>query len=356
LNGDEPHLGVVIRYDVERELGAAKVVTGSAKPDGGMGVAFIGAGSYAMGSLLPNINAGDVTLKTVMTSHGTSSRSVADRYGFEACTSEADDIWSDSGISTVFVTTRHNTHAEYTLAALKAGKNVFVEKPLSLTLEELEEIAATYRELAEGGSAPSLMVGFNRRFSPLTVALKDTLGEGPMSMIYRVNAGSMPKDHWMQIPEVGGGRIIGEACHFIDYLTFMCGSLPVEVSASVMDEPDHLEDTVNVSLRFANGSIGTVSYLANGSSKLPKEYVEIHRAGQSGILTDYREAMVYGRGKPQKKRLTSQNKGQPEMMKVYLDTLREGKPAPIPFKELYAVHLATFKAIESFRSRETITL
>jgi predicted dehydrogenase len=136
----------------------------------------------------------------------------------------------------------------------------------------------------------------------------------------------------------------------------MCGSLPVEVSAAVMEEPDHLEDTVNLSLRFANGSIGTVSYLANGSSKLPKEYVEIHRAGQSGILTDYREAMIYGRGKPQRKKLTSQNKGQPEMMKAYLDTLREGKPAPIAFEELYAVHLATFKAIESFRSRQTVTL
>ena len=356
LKGDEPHLGVVLKYDVEREIGRRKIITGSASTGGKIGIAFVGAGSYAMGSLLPNIKASDVSLKTVMTSHGTSSRSVADRYGFEACTSNEDDIWNDDGINTVFVTTRHNSHAGYVLSALKAGKNVFVEKPLSLTLEELEEIAGAYRELAEGGGAPSLMVGFNRRFSPLTTALKDRLGEGPMSMIYRVNAGAMERDHWMQMPDVGGGRIIGEACHFIDYLTFMNGSLPVEVSAAVMEEPDHLEDTVNVSLRFANGSVGTVSYFANGSSKLPKEYVEIHRGGQSGVLSDYTETTLYGRGKPQKKRLSSQNKGQPEMMKAYLDSLRQGTPAPIPFEDIYAVMLATFKAVESFRSRRTLSL
>lgn len=356
LDSDEPHLGVVIKYDVDRKVDRKKIVTGKVTTGEKLGVAFIGAGSYAMGSLLPNIKAGDVSLKTVMTSHGTSSRSVADRYGFEACTSEQGDIWNDDAVNTVFITTRHNSHAEYVLSALKAGKNVFVEKPLSLTLEELEEIAAAYRELAEGGGTPSLMVGFNRRFSPLTTTLKDRLGEGPMSMIYRVNAGSMPGDHWMQMPDIGGGRIIGEACHFIDYLTYMCGSLPVEVSAAVMDEPDHLEDTVNMSLRFANGSVGTVSYFANGGAKLPKEYVEIHRAGQSGILSDFTETTLYGRGKPQKKRLTSQNKGQPEMMKAYLDSLRQGAPAPIPFEELYAVMLATFKAIESFRSRQTLSL
>lgn len=356
LEGSEPHLGVVIKYDVERSPDRKKIVTGSASAGGKIGIAFIGAGSYAMGSLLPNIKASDVSLKTVMTSHGTSSRSVAERYGFQSCTSDENDIWNDDGVNTVFVTTRHNTHAEYVLKALRAGKSTFVEKPLSLTLEELEEISAAYRELAESGGAPSLMVGFNRRFSPLTTALKKRFGEGPMAMVYRVNAGSMDRDHWMQIPDVGGGRIIGEACHFVDYLTFMNGSLPVEVSAAVMEEPGHLEDTVNVSLRFANGSVGIVSYFANGSSKLPKEYVEIHRGGQSGILSDYKDVTFYGRGKPQRKRLPSQNKGQPEMMKAYLDSLRQGSPAPIPFEDIYAVMLATFRAVESFRSRRTLSL
>ncbi|MBD3349562.1 MAG: zinc-binding dehydrogenase [Candidatus Eisenbacteria bacterium] len=354
LKDDEPHLGIVIRYDTGTPLERERVVVRTEPVEGKIGVAFIGAGSYAMGSLLPNVKGDDVALRTVMTAHGTSSRSVADRYGFESCTSEPDDIWKSESVNTVFVTTRHDTHARYVLEALRSGKNVFVEKPLTLTAEELEEVSGLYRELAARGEAPALMVGFNRRFSPLTAALKERFREGPMAMVYRVNAGAMDKDHWMQMPDVGGGRIIGEACHFIDYLTFLNGSLPVEVSASVMEEPDHLEDTVNMSLRFANGSIGVVSYLANGSSALPKEYVEVHRGGQSGVLSDYKELQLFSRGKPRRERLVSQNKGQPEMMKAFLDSLREGGAAPIPFDEIHAVMLATFRAVESFRARRTI--
>ena len=356
LKGDEPHLGIVINYDVDHDVKEHVIRTRSIRADGKLGIAFVGAGSYAMGSLLPNLKANDIALKTVMTSKGTSSRSVADRYGFEACTSDGSDIWNDESVNTVFVTTRHDTHAPYVLDALKAGKNVFVEKPLSLTMEELDQVASAYGELAAGGSAPSLMVGFNRRFSPLTTALKARLREGPMAMIYRVNAGSMDRDHWMQIPELGGGRIIGEACHFIDYLTFINGSLPVDVSATVMEEPDHLEDTVNISLRFANGSIGTVSYFANGSSTVPKEYIEIHQGGQTGILTDFKQLAFHGRGKPSIKKLPSQNKGQPEMLKEYLESLRKGEQAPIPFDEIYAVMKATFRAVASFRSRRTLDL
>jgi len=354
LKGNEPHLGIVLKYDTEKPAEERKIVTGSIRADGKIGIAFVGAGSYAMGSLLPNLKASDIVLKTVMTSKGTSSRSVADRYGFEACTSDGSDIWNDESVNTVFITTRHDTHAPYVLEALRAGKNVFVEKPLSLTMEELEQIAAVYGGLADGGSAPSLMVGFNRRFSPLTTALKARLREGPMAMIYRVNAGSMDRDHWMQTPELGGGRIIGEACHFVDYLTFVNGSLPVDVSATVMDEPDHLGDTVNISLRFANGAIGIVSYFANGSPSVPKEYIEIYQGGQTGILTDFKQLVFHGRGKPSVKKLPSQNKGQPEMIKEYVASLRAGREAPIPFEEIHAVMLATFRAVESFRNRRTL--
>jgi predicted dehydrogenase/threonine dehydrogenase-like Zn-dependent dehydrogenase len=356
LKNAEPHLGILIRYDAEKPLEREKIVVRTPSAQGAIGVAFIGAGSYAMGSLLPNIKAADVSFKTVMTSHGTSSRSVADRYGFEGCTSDADDIWKDSSVDAVFITTRHDTHARYVVEALRSGKNVFVEKPLTLTVDELESVSSLYGEFSEKGEAPALMVGFNRRFSPLTDELRRRFGEGPMAMVYRVNAGAMDRGHWMQMPEVGGGRIIGEACHFIDYLTFLNGSLPVEVSAAVMEEPDNLEDTVNMSLRFANGSIGIVSYFANGSSALPKEYIEVHRGGMSGVLSDYRELTLFSRGKPSKKRLVSQNKGQPEMMRAFLDSLRRGGPSPIPYEEIHAVMLATFKAVESFRTRRTIRL
>lgn len=355
LNGEEPYLGILIQYDVDRTEPGVSVRTSEARRSGKPTIAFIGAGSYAMGNLLPNIK-GDVVLKGVMTATGTGSRSVADRCGFEYCTSEEQDIWDDDQIDTVFIATRHDSHAEYVLKGLRAGRNVFVEKPLCLTLDELKEIATAVGELSGHSRAGALMVGYNRRFSPLTDAMKAAVGEGRMAMIYRVNAGPMPADAWMQQPEIGGGRIIGEACHFIDYLTYMNGSLPVSVYATVMDEPAHLEDTVNISLVFENGSIGTVSYLANGSTALFKEHIEIYRAGVTGVLTDFRELRIYGSGKPTRKKLPGQNKGQPQMMAAFLDAVRGGAPSPIPFDQIYAGMLATFKAVESLRSREAYQL
>jgi len=356
LEGSEQYLGILIGYDVERPVAREKIVTSEGKKEAAIGVAFIGAGSYAMGNLLPNLSENDVALKGVMTSSGTGARSVADRYGFEFCTSDDEDIWKDDTINTVFVATRHNTHAEYTLKSLRSGRSTFVEKPLTLTEAELEEVASTMAELSNSGGAPRLMVGYNRRFSPLSVALKERVGDGPMAMVYRVNAGSMPADKWMQQPDIGGGRIIGEACHFVDYLIFMNGSLPVEVYATAMEEPQHLGDIANISLRFENGSIGTVSYLANGSKSLPKEYIEIYRAGTTGVLSDFRELRIYGSGKPSVKRLPSQNKGQPEMMTTFLSSIREGGPSPISFEELYAGMLATFKAVECFTTRRVASL
>ncbi len=356
LGGEEQHLGMVIEYDVEKPPEQKKIVTGAVSPSGKIGVAFLGAGSYAMNNLLPNLKVGDVALKGVITSSGTGARSVADRYGFEYCTSDEDDIWKDQTVNTVFIASRHDTHAKYVLDALAHGRNVFVEKPLCLTEEELGEITVAVQRLSDAGRAPSLMVGFNRRFSPLTDALRASTPAGTMSMLYRVNAGSMDADHWMQIPEVGGGRIIGEACHFIDYLTYVNGSLPVEVYATAMDEPQHLGDIVNISLRFENGSIGVVSYLANGGKSLPKEYIEIHRAGTSAVISDFKELKVYGSGKPSTRRLTSQNKGQPEMMKAFLSSIREGAESPIPYSEIQRVMLATFRAVQCFTTGQVATL
>jgi predicted dehydrogenase len=166
----------------------------------------------------------------------------------------------------------------------------------------------------------------------------------------------MPGDQWMQVPDIGGGRIIGEACHFVDYLIFLNGSLPVEVHATVMEEPAHLEDNVNINQSFENGSIGTVSYIAAGSKTLPKEYVEVYKAGVTGVLRDFKELAVYGTGKPWTKKLMAQDKGQPEMMRRFLAAVREGTPSPIPFEELHAGMLATFKAVESFRTRRALSL
>jgi predicted dehydrogenase/threonine dehydrogenase-like Zn-dependent dehydrogenase len=356
LGKDEPFLGIVIEYESEKREPGVTVEVAGTRATGKPVIAFIGAGSYAQGNLLPQLAGKGPVLRAVMTATGTGGRSVADRYGFEIATSDEDVIWSDDAIDTVFVATRHDSHARYALKALTTGRNVFVEKPLCLNAGELDEIAGAYESLAAEGKAGALMVGYNRRFSPLTTALKEAVGDGPMSMLYRVNAGAMPADHWMQDPDIGGGRIIGEACHFVDYLIFMNGSLPVEVSAAVMNEPSHLEDTVAIVLRFENGSVGTVSYFANGSKGLPKEYIEVNRAGTTGVLTDFKGLKIYGTGKPAAKKLAGQNKGQPEMMAAFLAVVREGKPSPIPFGEIYAGMLATFRAVESMRTRQLLKL
>lgn len=241
-----------------------------------------------------------------MTNSGTTSKRVAEKFHFGRATSDINDILGDSAVNTVFIATRHDTHASYVAQALAAGKNVYVEKPLCLTLDELVDIEELTRKNGTG-----VMIGFNRRFSPFAQMLKKRLGEGKMSMLYRVNAGNIPADHWIQDPTVGGGRILGEVCHFIDLMTYMCGSLPVKVAASAMPDPQGLNDTVNITIEFANGSTGVVAYYANGPKSLPKEHFEAYHAGTAGIIEDFRRAEVYGR-KSEKMKKANQDKGQPE--------------------------------------------
>ena len=239
----------------------------------------------------------EISRKGVFTNNGTTSKRVAEKFKFEFCTAEENDIINSKEINTVFIATRHDSHAHYVIKCLKNNKNVFVEKPLCLTKDELGQIKEAYKE-----SGKSIMVGYNRRFSPLTQSVKKHLTEGPMTMIYRINAGAIPKDSWIQDMELGGGRIIGEACHFIDYLTYITGSLPISVSAIALKDSQGLNDTVNITLAFENGSTGVVAYYANGAKDLPKEYIEIYRAGSTAILSDFKNLTIYGKmGKRKRK-------------------------------------------------------
>ena len=313
----ESFIGILIEYDATKELDRDKVIIkpatslragGSYEPEANLkpstvSIGFIGAGSYAQSHLLPNIpKSNDVLLKGVMTTTGTSSRSVAERYGFNFCTTSEKDIIENTDINTVFIATRHDSHAHYVINALKAGKHVFTEKPLCLNENELAQIVDllngmttegfasnltsstgdTNQRVNESTNQPILMVGYNRRFSPLIRQIKDEFGNGPMAMVYRVNAGAIPKESWIQDPEFGGGRIVGEVCHFVDTLTFLAGSPVVSVYAAAMSEPDNLNDTLNISLTFQNGSIGTISYLANGDKSLSKERIESIRTRGCG--------------------------------------------------------------------------
>ncbi|MBW2664073.1 MAG: Gfo/Idh/MocA family oxidoreductase [Deltaproteobacteria bacterium] len=257
----EPFIGILIEYDPQiTQISQRRVeIRTKTKPlnstlrPSTVSIGFIGAGSYAQSHLLPNIpKKNNVSLKGVMTASGASSRSVAERFGFEFCTSNEKDILENEDINTLFIATRHDSHAEFVLKALKAEKHVFVEKPLCLTEEELGEIAGVMTEVKPDNCSsgniiqplddltnrPILMVGYNRRFAPLAQLLKEKLGEGPMAMLYRINAGHIPPDSWIQDTEFGGGRIIGEVCHFVDFLTFINGSLPVSVYAAAMNNPN----------------------------------------------------------------------------------------------------------------------
>lgn len=346
-NKSEPYIGIALRYDTSKPVvrGAVRVGGEAGSPEAAVSVSFIGAGSYAQSHLLPNIpDRTEVRRVGVISNSGTTSKRVAEKYGFLFCTSEETEILAEQ-TNTVFIATRHDSHADYVMKSLTAGKNVFVEKPLCLNSAELEEIADL-----RASSGKAIMVGFNRRFSPHVKTIKSRLGSGPMSMIYRVNAGSIPADSWIQDMEVGGGRIIGEACHFIDLLTYLNGSLPKFVSAMALPDTDGLNDTVNISIQFENGSTGVVAYYANGPKDLPKEYLEVFASGSTAVLEDFKALRIYGKGKVMRQKLWNQNKGQHDMVGAFIDSLLKDGSSPIPFEDIYAVTKASFLVLESLRN------
>ena len=354
LNRSEPFLGVVLKYDVTILLKRELVRVGTLKATGKVNLAFIGAGSYAQGNLLPNIpkNDTDIVCKAVMTQSGTTSKRVAERFGFEFCTDSKEDILKNPDIDTVFIATRHDTHAHYVRLCLEAKKHVFVEKPLCICLKDLDEIRHVYNQ----HNNQYLAVGFNRRFAPLAVELKSRISPGPISMLYRINAGTIPKNTWIQDIKIGGGRVLGEVCHFVDFLTWMCGSLPTSVFASALPDPHGLNDTVSMNLSFTNGSIGTISYFANGSRELPKEYIEVFCSGLTGIIRDFKEMKIYGKGKPTRKRLLNQDKGQSQMMKQFLQRIKMGGEPLMPPEEIFTVTQACFAVLQSIRTRQSVSI
>lgn len=363
LSKAEPFIGILIEYDVSKEIEQQKITvneqyTASGKSFSSVSIGFIGAGSYAQSHLLPNIpNHDSIGLKGVMTSTGTSSRTVADRFGFEFCTGNERDIFLDTFINTVFIASRHDTHADLVKQGLAANKSVFVEKPLCLTKAELDEIRDLYTDKKTSMDMPPLlMVGYNRRFSPLTQLIKEHFGDGTMAMQYRINAGAIPKDTWYQDPEIGGGRIIGEVCHFVDLLIYLNGSNPISVFAGKMDDPQGIGDTVTITLSFENGSIGTISYFSNGDKLLPKESLEVYAGGNTAILDDFKSLTLYLSGRKKKKTLAVQDKGQKEEIRRFIESVQKKREEIIPFSEIYTSSLITFKILEAIKTQTIIKL
>jgi predicted dehydrogenase/threonine dehydrogenase-like Zn-dependent dehydrogenase len=365
MEKSEPFVGILIEYDSFKDIDLQKnrvqLSSGVKRSPGAVNIGFIGAGSYAQGNLLPNIpKKPSVLLKGVLTSGGTSALSVAERFGFEFCTSNPDEVIENHDINTVFIATRHNSHAKFVIKALEAGKNVFVEKPLCLNEQELNDIveliAKESTKQNDLSNQPVLMVGFNRRFAPLTQKLKNTFPQGPLAMTCRINAGLIPPDSWIQDPEIGGGRIVGEVCHFVDYLTYINGSLPISVYATAMKDPQNLDDVLNVSLVFQNGSIGTISYLSNGDKTLPKERIEVFGFGAAAIIEDFKSITIYAGGRKKQKKLFNQDKGQKVQVHSFVNAIADGSASPVPLEEIYSATFTAFKIIESIRTGESVKL
>ena len=308
----------------------------------------IGAGQFAQGVLLPAFKRQGVAFQSFCTASGFTSRSVAERYGATACTSDPREVIHDPAVDAVVIATRHDQHAPLVLEALRAGKAVFTEKPLCIKPEELAELCAF---AAEHGP-PRLAVGFNRRFSPLARAAREFFAnrEEPLSIAYRVNAGTFPPETWVFDPQVGGGRLIGEACHFVDMICFLAGALPNRIFAERIASPGEgapNRDSVLMSLRLADGSVGTLHYLANGDPSLAKEYVEVFGAQRAALLDNYRSLSLFSGNRKRKRRLLNQQKGFAEETAAFVSAVRSGGPMPIPFEQLVAVTQATFLALES---------
>jgi predicted dehydrogenase/threonine dehydrogenase-like Zn-dependent dehydrogenase len=358
--GQEPFLGVVMTYDVEADADQAlRRVPFKSRPVAKEAVIKLGAsgaGNFATAVMFPALKkTPGVELVGVVSGAGLKSAQSGRRFGFRYAAAEFDDLLQDDDINTVAIFTRHNLHAPQTLAALEAGKHVFCEKPLALHQTQLEALARALRD-----SDRLLMVGFNRRFAPMAKTLKRHFRpvNEPLAMHYKVNAGYLPPTHWLHDEEEGGGRIIGEGCHFIDFLTYICDSVPVRVRTfGLPDGGRYREDNVVIHLTFANGSIGTVEYLANGDKAFPKERVEIFGGGRVGVLDDYRrlELVADGRRRVQRSRLR-QDKGHRAEWAAMVDTLRSAGDPPIPYDHLFSVTAATFAAVESLRCQETINL
>lgn len=353
VGGTEPSLGILLAYPggPERRL-EKRTIKLADRPIGASGlpgVSFVGSGSYATAVLIPAFKRAGVRLQSVASSAGMSGVHAGRKYGFEETTTDTEKLFSSPDTNAVVITTRHDSHARFVLKALQAGKHVFVEKPLCLTLDELAEIEATYVRLAEQDKAPLVMVGFNRRFAPQVQKMKNLLAgvKGPKAFIMTVNAGAIPATHWTQDREVGGGRIIGEACHFIDLLRFLAGT-SIESHTSVeMVSPTG--DTVTINLHFADGSLGTVHYFANGNKSFPKERLEVFAGGRVLQLDNFRKLTGFGWPGFRKMNLWSQDKGQKACAAAFVQAVNKGGREPIPLDEILEASRVSIEVASTLR-------
>ena len=339
ISGDSPSLGILLEYPGLKITKESRVVNFKSYPSNSdstkkSGVSFIGSGNYATSSLIPAFKKSGAKLINVASANGVSGMHAGRKFGFEKTTTDNDSIFQDTKTDAIVITTRHNSHADFVIKAVDSGKHVFVEKPLCLKQEELIEIKAVYNK---SKTKPIIMVGFNRRFSPQIQKIKQLLlgTSGPKSFIFNVNAGHIDEEHWTQDNDVGGGRVVGEACHFIDLLRFLADCPILDWNQNSMNS--NSKDTLSIGLKFEDGSIGAINYFANGPKSLPKERLEIFSQGRALQLDNFRKLKGFSWPGFTKMNLWKQDKGQNECASAFLNAIKGKTPSPIPIEEIFEI-------------------
>lgn len=358
LTEERSVLGIVLKYgDRSEELSQGTVFLGESRTYSASEpvVGVLGAGNYASRVLIPAFQKAGARLGAIVTSGGVCGAHFGKKMGFSIVSTDDAQIFADPAINTVVIATRHDSHASFVVKAIAAGKHVFVEKPLALRMDEIERIQLAWNQKAyDGEVAPVLMVGFNRRFSPLVIKMKSLLKpvRAPKAFIYTCNAGAIPPDHWTQNMEAGGGRLVGEACHFVDLLRYLADSPITNFQIMAMGRSPSLsvvDDKAIISLQFKDGSIGSIHYLANGGKRFPKERLEVFAADAVLQLDNYRVLRGYGWPGFSKKSLWVQDKGQDACVYAFLDAIRTGTTAPIPLEQIWEVSRISIEIADAAR-------
>jgi len=336
IGGEKSSLGILLDYpqeSLEKLSRTVKLIpNGNISSSKKRRVSFIGAGNYATAILIPIFKKAGAYLQNVISSNGVSGLHAGRKFGFQETSTDTDSVLLNQDTDAIVITTRHDSHADYVLKAIQNDKHIFVEKPLCLNLEELQKIHNSQLKTKR-----ILMVGFNRRFAPQVQKVKEllSLSSNPIAIVMTVNAGAIPADHWTQDPTVGGGRIVGEGCHFIDLLRFLAGNPIVSYKKSVMLSQSN--DTTSIHLEFENGSIGTIHYFANGTKSFPKERLEVFSGGGVLQLDNYRKLQGFNWPGFKKMNLRRQDKGQYACASAFMNAIENGKEAPIPLDEIIEV-------------------
>ena len=359
LTTDKSALGILLQYKSEpqkRHLSSVPLNSDVKFVPSAPVVGFVGAGNYASRVLIPAFKNAGAQLHTISTSGGINGVIHGTQTGFKEATTDTDALIENQDINTVAIVTQHCSHSYFVNKALNASKNVFVEKPLAINQDELEEVKQAYETASSSTNPPKLMVGFNRRFAPQIQKIKTLIEpiKAPKSFIMTMNAGSIPADHWTQDINVGGGRIIGEACHFIDLMRFLAGSEIISVQARRMGDSDGVditEDKAAIILGFADGSFGTIHYYANGAASFPKERIEVFADGRVLQLDNFVKLKGYGFKGFKKMNLWKQDKGQNECSRLFLESIKCGTPSPIPIDEIFEVAKVSIDVAEQLRNQ-----